>query len=158
MRRRSWVRSGCGSVEHFDWRVVRASSSWRMRSLICIIFSWSCSVFARMNLAGDERGGVRWVWTDLLPFPEVSAPVRTCERGERVGRVYRPSGHISAHPRFEQDWQGNTRSHCKGVNTSRRRERGEDLEFESTVVVSSRVKKERWYSPTTFCTREGLFL
>ena len=38
-------------------------------------------------------------WAYLLPFPPVNAP----------------SGHISAHPRLQQDWHGNTRSHCNKI-------------------------------------------
>lgn len=70
-------------------------------------------MFARMNLAGDERGGGgNGYGTDLLPFPEVSAPVCGGVRIRGVGgNGDRPSGHISAQPRFEQDWQGKTRSH-----------------------------------------------
>lgn len=41
-----------------------------------------------------ERGKCAY----LLPLPPVNAP----------------SGHISAHPLLQQDWQGNTRSHCVG--------------------------------------------
>lgn len=162
IRSRSSVRSGCGSVESWEWEDLRESSRSRTRVDSSDIFSCSSVVDASTNLEDRGLETIRYLSefdTYRLPWPVVNEPAKEDKRPYQkcyninTNHLDRLPSSLSlrmmsmVHFYFWYELKARVHRYMYACLSHR------NLSLGGNMSSWSRRKKRNQILPTTFCTR-----